>query len=1419
MSKIFKCFVCGLLGIVIGAGATFGAMAAAVYYSYGNVTVSSVIGNNEYNDVLGDLKDFSVDEILGLIQKGQANPENYTFRDLELKYGFDMVALINKFGGGNDKIIADDGSNAKYVEQLKDVSPFTILKGGDGAKKFLDNLPFGAVLSFIPSSAMFAENERVILRRYSVGDMFKKDPITGETGIAGALREVRVGGVFPVLFDYDETSDTYKVKDGKYSGLSLVGNLKFGPFIDVATGKKDVTSVLGESGFFTDKTLGEYLELLGVTDEKITERIDAALSGLTISGLFNKNYETGKYEFVLENLLGSVSIGGALGYVYEDGVWYKNKDKTETVEGLMAVIASFDLTKIYRALKGDAGAWEKIREIALSLGDASFGDILETFGYKYNGEKWLNKDGKEPKVGMLVAMSDVRVSDLLGGKDELDATKLRVKIAKEIMLHCGDMTLGDGFGGLLKVSYDEEKKAYVWSEGSNAGKEINGALNELLLTDINDIAQIFAQEKIDGKQIERVLLTLTDGIKVGYVLGANRADDGTWTSGQGKAIESKYYKFYEVTLDKLIAPFFDGAEASDIFDIFIDALGEDTTLGEVVAPFFGCDVDKNGKIVYTGTNLESFAFAIDKIFRVALKELKNKEDRFGAVMNAAKSITLGNIMGFEVREDGNWYDLSGTKKEADTMTDKIFVKLYSKTIKEITEDSGVFDDVLDDFTIGEMMNLKYCDGTGEKCDVGSSHTHAAGWYKEDGVTRANVAEEKLAGITLKQISDDGLDLEQIYTGTKLGEMMNAFYSQADEKWYEDKNFTTEVDEIMQKVYDLDLGQLIAGKTEFDSVIADISVGEVMKLKHCGGADDNCDVDHTSHAAGWYDENGKEASVIESKLADKTLGDLMKNGLDIESTFTGTKLGEMLSGVTFTDGKWYEEAADGSKTEAEKMMSTIYDIDLGKLLSGDVDLKDVIGGVSVGDVMKLEYCDGTTCNTGHDKHEAGWYKKDETTGEYTKVSLIEKTLADKTFNDLLDGGLDLADMFKDNKLGEMINGVKLDDATQKWLDEDGKAVNAVMQKIYDLNLGEVLTGKADIESVINGMSVGEAMKKHKQGDKWYDENEAEETDAIMLALYDCKLSDLLNGNLNIKDAIKDVTLGAAAGVEKNADGSWKTADVVMKKLYDEKLGNILDGHFNLGSALGGVAMGEVLGYTNDNGVWKDGATAITDPITKKICALDIGQVLGGNVQFDILFNDVKLGEMMGCTYCDGIDCSLSHAHAEGWYDNGGKVTGITAVMVGLTVAEVKNGTFTQKLNDLTLQDVVGEIKNDDPLSLIGGGTKLGEISGKMKDISNATLGKFRQVGIITAKEEQLDDAFGKILKLVANDIAKGDENSPTYEAGHVYQFSEDIRTEAAAYITVDSTTGTVTYKTREFWSNMTFTRMMDCMIAASNSLKV
>lgn len=92
MTKIFKCVVCALLGIIIGITATFGAMTAAVYYAYGNVTVGGMTGD-KYKDELGDLNKFSVEDLLGLIQKGKNNPSNYTFRDLEERYGFDLVGF------------------------------------------------------------------------------------------------------------------------------------------------------------------------------------------------------------------------------------------------------------------------------------------------------------------------------------------------------------------------------------------------------------------------------------------------------------------------------------------------------------------------------------------------------------------------------------------------------------------------------------------------------------------------------------------------------------------------------------------------------------------------------------------------------------------------------------------------------------------------------------------------------------------------------------------------------------------------------------------------------------------------------------------------------------------------------------------------------------------------------------------------------------------------------------------------------------------------------------------------------------------------------------------------------------------------------------------------------------------------------
>lgn len=150
MSKIFKRLLCALLGMIIGMVSTLGAVAATVYYTYGNLTVGDVSGN-KYKDALGDLNSFSVEDIIGLAIKGGKAPENYTFADLEKDYGFDLVAFINQLGGGEEEVISTAESNQKYIDDLKKTSVFALFNG-DGFQKFMNNLSYGAVLSFIPAS-------------------------------------------------------------------------------------------------------------------------------------------------------------------------------------------------------------------------------------------------------------------------------------------------------------------------------------------------------------------------------------------------------------------------------------------------------------------------------------------------------------------------------------------------------------------------------------------------------------------------------------------------------------------------------------------------------------------------------------------------------------------------------------------------------------------------------------------------------------------------------------------------------------------------------------------------------------------------------------------------------------------------------------------------------------------------------------------------------------------------------------------------------------------------------------------------------------------------------------------------------------------------------------------------------------------
>ena len=144
MSKLFKRLLCLLLGIIIGVSATVGSIATSVFYLYGNLTVSDVLPEDKdrLKDALGDLGNYSADDLAALITKALKAPQNYTIEDLERDYGFNLVDLINQ-AAGSDIIDTNDPSNKPYINDLKSISLFSlfgIFRVGLGGKAVCGNL-------------------------------------------------------------------------------------------------------------------------------------------------------------------------------------------------------------------------------------------------------------------------------------------------------------------------------------------------------------------------------------------------------------------------------------------------------------------------------------------------------------------------------------------------------------------------------------------------------------------------------------------------------------------------------------------------------------------------------------------------------------------------------------------------------------------------------------------------------------------------------------------------------------------------------------------------------------------------------------------------------------------------------------------------------------------------------------------------------------------------------------------------------------------------------------------------------------------------------------------------------------------------------------------------------------------------------
>lgn len=1138
MSKIFKRLLCALLGMIIGMVSTLGAVAATVYYTYGNLTVGDVSGN-KYKDALGDLNSFSVEDIIGLAIKGGKAPENYTFADLEKDYGFDLVAFINQLGGGEEEVISTAESNQKYIDDLKKTSVFALFNG-DGFQKFMNNLSYGAVLSFIPASQVFSEQERLKLRRYTLGEMNQKDA-EGQTGLVKALRNVRVGGVLPRIFDYDEQTDKYSVKDGFYKGLNVIANVELDSFIDIVNKKSDWATEICEGGLSSvgKLSVSEILKLCQVPDS-VAKHIVSLVGDLKARDLFVKNDE-GKYAFKADNLYDNIKVGGALGLEYrDDGLWYTSSG--EAAKGIFQTVASVNLKSLIHAFtdKDNNDALSMARKVALVFGNFSVGNALEMVGYtKGEDGAYTNKNGEEPKMAILSVLSDLKINDVLYGSEAMTWGRIRFKLmsaVKSALIEKGkaDMTVGEAFGGIIGIKAEKADGKVTFT--SKNGEKLNTAFVKMLETPVMDYVDAFGQETFEKAKVLAFVNTLMGDIKLGYFVGANDAS-GKWLDKNGAAVDEKYAKIYGITVSDILVPIMNGEK--NPLQLIVNILGPSSTVGEYVAPLIGVKQTESGEWDYADikvSQLKRFKFAFNKVFNLTLDNFTSVDKAKTALKDAFRHARLGELAGYTRNdESGAWNFNNSQLKRFSAVIYKLF-DIELKDCTSINEIKAAVKNAIGDMPIGEAVG--YTKNASGKWNINNAQLK-----KVAGVANA------LLDIKIKQCtSKEGIKnaVKDAIMDMPVGEALN-YTKGADGKWYkEDGTLVSEgsaQDKVIAEICDKTLQEVYDNRDDLSVLINDMKAGELMNYTYCDGEGTDCGVTAEGHIheKGWY-KDGTKATVIENKMADLTVKELL-NGFDMDTVLEGVTVGEMMerlqcTGDTATceirkkdsshvctaktkDG-WYKKDAGGNYVPTDDvLMDKMSGVLLTDLMHDNIKLEEVFNDVKLGEVMKSVYCDGTSCDIAH-THEEGWYKKNAA-GDYEKCDVLMDRISDQELGTLMNGGMDLTTVFSGVKLGEVLKYEKDGEVWKKG----GEKVGAIEGVVADIELSKMLNGSIDLSAQFDDIYLGELMGYEPVKDtagniaEW-EKDGVQLTDEVLLCVVGFKFSEVKGSDFaaNLTEKIKN-----------------------------------------------------------------------------------------------------------------------------------------------------------------------------------------------------------------------------------------------------------------------------------------------------------
>ncbi len=638
MSRIFRRIVSFLLGFVMGISAVAGALVGGAYWAYKNISLKKV---GLEQDGFGDVNEITVEEALDLFMKMSENPQNYSIKDFEEKYNFDLEQVLKNFGVELKKETSDEKAN---VEALKNVN-LAYLLSGKGIDMFLDTVSPRVLFNWLPDSIL-SYGTRARLAQYSLNDLINTDSVTGNLGIIDALATVKLGGLFPSLYteNYDKNvhSYVYTSTDTEKGYLELLGNFNVGSLIASFTDKD--TNFLNEflSGRMTDisqKSVDQLLyELLSSFNTDLAETVrDYAktLGGKSISDLFIYT-EEGNYKFSPENLLKGIKFGYIVGLTEKDGQWY---DGDKKADGVKSLIASFSVGSLYDAIQSGKKSGNVSQAIldnlTYQLGDLSIGTFLSEFmGYEQNEQgKWVAPEGKKT-LNLLSCLGGISVKGILGGNGT---------IVENILKTLKDSFKGYRVGDFVSDFVDIEKTENgKWTQN---GKELNKLLNGVYDIEINSLIK-------DKYDLQSVIIVLKDAIgevAVGDIMGY-KCESGKWFDGT-EEIDKKIALVCDVKISNVLDIFLSDFSLTSI----VKCLTGELTIGDILETYLDFNYDEVTGVYYNSNNKETVP-ALKKLRNVKLWQLVAPFDKTSSydLFAVLDQINLGDFLGERNQYDGRW---------------------------------------------------------------------------------------------------------------------------------------------------------------------------------------------------------------------------------------------------------------------------------------------------------------------------------------------------------------------------------------------------------------------------------------------------------------------------------------------------------------------------------------------------------------------------------------------------------------------------------------------------------------------------------------------------------------------------------------------------------------------------------------------